>query len=147
MLSHNEYVIMKLMWDSGMPLTRAEILKGTGPNRDWNPASIHLILNNMISKGALKITDEAKRHGRTYEPCFGREEYVISQVADIFPDLEKEDAISAVISILAKRYPAESSDTSGDTSKEESGKNRRRHRARSDKEIKEEGQQQRPFNV
>lgn len=88
-ISSNEFKIMQLLWDEGRPLTRAEILKGT-EGRNWNPASIHLILNAMISKGILKITDEEKKYGRTYEACFGYDEYVRGQLQDIFPNCAEQ---------------------------------------------------------
>ncbi len=59
-VSSNEYKIMLLLWNEGRPLTREEILKGT-EGRNWNPASIHQILNSMISKGVIRITDEEKK--------------------------------------------------------------------------------------
>ena len=53
-LSPNEQAIMELIWSAGRPLSRQEILEGTD-GRSWNPASIHLVLNNMLSKGILRI--------------------------------------------------------------------------------------------
>ena len=82
--SENEYKILKLMWETKEPMSRSDILKGT-EGRNWNPASIHLILNSMISKGIIKITDESKNYGRTYEPTLDYEEYVISAIGSIFP--------------------------------------------------------------
>ena len=64
-LSPNEQAIMELIWSAGRPLSRQEILEGTD-GRSWNPASIHLVLNNMLSKGILRITDQTVRYGRTY---------------------------------------------------------------------------------
>ena len=49
-LSSNEFKIMQLLWKENRPLSRPEIIDLT-PEKDWNPNSIHLILNNMIEKG------------------------------------------------------------------------------------------------
>lgn len=95
-ISSNEFKIMQLLWDEGRPLTRAEILKGT-EGRNWNPASIHLILNSMISKGILKITDEEKKYGRTYEASFGYDEYVRGQLQNIFPNCPEQDLLGTVL--------------------------------------------------
>lgn len=84
-LSQNEYKIMELLWSEDRPLSRAEILKGT-EGRNWNPASIHLILNAMISKGAIKITDEDIKYARTYEACLTKDEYIINTLELAFPD-------------------------------------------------------------
>jgi predicted transcriptional regulator len=83
-LSQNERIIMNLLWTENRPLSRAEILKGT-PGRNWNPASIHLILNSMISKGAIKITDETKKYGRTYEVCFTESDYLLEALREVYP--------------------------------------------------------------
>jgi len=84
-MSNNEYKIMRLLWDASRPLTRAEILNGT-KDRDWNPASIHLILNSMISKGAIKITDETKKYRRTYEACISYYGYLFETLIVAVPD-------------------------------------------------------------
>lgn len=91
-LSDNEYIMMALMWREGKPLSRNELLKGT-PGRNWNPASIHLILNSMISKGAIKITDESKNYGRTYEPLISRDEYLLDVLQRTFPDCAIEEIL------------------------------------------------------
>ena len=84
-LSQNEYKIMAAMWEANKPMSRADILAAT-EGRNWNPASIHLILNAMISKGVLKITDVEKNYGRTYEPCMTMDEYLIDLLKENFPD-------------------------------------------------------------
>lgn len=83
-LSENEYIIMKLLWSEGRPLSRAEVLKGT-PGRNWNPASVHLILNSMLSKGAIRITDENVRYGRTYEALLTEETYIAETLRRTLP--------------------------------------------------------------
>jgi len=95
-VSANEYKIMQLLWNEGRPLTRAEILKGT-EGRNWNPASIHLILNSMISKGAIRITDEEKKYGRTYETCYSQDEYVMEALKGVLPDKTEKDLLTVVL--------------------------------------------------
>ena len=85
MVSKNEYTILSLLWESNKPLTRAEILEGT-EGRSWNPASIHLILNSMISKGFIRITNEEVKYGRTYEPCITYYEYLARSLQKIVPN-------------------------------------------------------------
>ena len=91
-LSQNEYRFLSLLWKEGRPLTRAEILKGT-EGRNWNPASIHLILNSMQSKGVIKITDENKKYGRTYEPNMTYREYLIETLKEAVPDKPLEKVV------------------------------------------------------
>lgn len=84
-LSPNEYKFLSLLWSEGRPLSRAELLNGT-EGRNWNPASIHLILNAMISKGAIRITNDGKTYGRTYEPAITYQEYLMEVVKEAVPD-------------------------------------------------------------
>jgi len=101
-LSHNEYLIMALLWKEDRPLSRAEILKGT-VGRNWNPASIHLILNSMLSKGVIKITDETKKYGRTYEAVITQEDHIIQCIEEGIPEGTVEEKLMGVFNALAKR--------------------------------------------
>lgn len=101
-LSQNEYLIMALLWRENRPLSRAEILKGT-EGREWNPASIHLILNSMLSKGVIKITDEEKKYGRTYEAVITQEDHVLNFVNKSMPEGTIEDKLIGIYDVLSKR--------------------------------------------
>ena len=100
-LSSNEYVIMNLMWNENRPMTRAEILKGT-EDRNWNPASIHLILNSMISKGVIKITDEGKKYGRTYETVMSYDDYLLAVLKTNIPNKDEKELLKDCTRILKK---------------------------------------------
>lgn len=101
-VSHNEYIIMELLWKEDRPLSRAEILKGT-PGRNWNPASVHLILNSMLSKNLIKITDESKTYGRTYEYIITEEEYLRQCVDESLPDKSNHERLMGVVMALVNR--------------------------------------------
>ena len=100
-LSDNEFIIMNLLWKEDRPLSRAEILKGT-PRRNWNPASVHLILNSMLSKGVLKITDETQRYGRNYEACITKAEYIVGVIEGKFAGISKGEIIKDLIAAYRK---------------------------------------------
>ena len=101
-LSHNEYLIMALLWKEDRPLSRAEILRGT-EGRNWNPASIHLILNSMLSKGAIKITDEEKKYGRTYEALITKEDHMIQCIEEGMPGGTVEEKLISIFDVLSKK--------------------------------------------
>ncbi len=108
-LSENEMLIMKLLWKEDRPMTRAEILKGT-EGRNWNPASIHLILNSMISKGAIRITDEEKKYGRTYETCVNREDYARDAVKALFPGASMAEILKMLVNGCKKELTKSETD-------------------------------------
>ena len=101
-LSRNEYAIMHLLWKEKRPLSRAELLKGT-VGRNWNPASIHLILNSMLSKGVIKITDEEKKYGRTYETMISEEEFTLQCIDEGLPGRSDEEKLFSVVAALVNR--------------------------------------------
>jgi predicted transcriptional regulator len=93
---------MALLWKEDRPLSRAEILKGT-EGRNWNPASIHLILNSMLSKGAIKITDETKKYGRTYEAVITKEDHMLKCIDESMPEGTVEEKLLSVFDVLVKK--------------------------------------------
>ncbi len=101
-ISENEYKIMQLLWNETRPLTRAEILKGT-EGRNWNPSSVHLILNSMISKGAIRVSNEEVRYGRTYEACFSQNEYVMEVLKEILPEATGNKLLTTVLDVFVNK--------------------------------------------
>lgn len=93
-------MIMKIIWQSG-PMDRADILKNTN-GRSWNLASIHLILNSMISKGFL-MADDTKKYGRKYAALITREEYLMRCLRFCFPDLDENEILKECVQTLKRR--------------------------------------------
>ena len=84
-LSSNEFCILNLLWSESRAMTRPEILEAL-PDKDWNPNSIHLILNNMIKKGVLQVVGVARcgrGYGRTYAPTLSQTEYAAAQALEL----------------------------------------------------------------
>jgi predicted transcriptional regulator len=81
-LSKSEYEVLALLWTQNQGLTASEI-NSTCENRSWKDTSIHLILANMIDKGAI-VVDGVVRSGRTYSRIFKAaitpEEYSMMQI-------------------------------------------------------------------
>ena len=53
-LSSNELAVLNALWDAERPLTRSEMLQSIHKT-DWNPNSIHMVLNNLIRKGVIRL--------------------------------------------------------------------------------------------
>lgn len=101
-LSRNELCILQLLWRVDKPLSRPEILDGI-PNKDWNPNSIHLILNNMIQKGVLRVegmTRCGRGYGRTYAPAITQSQYIASQALQVTPDVPQKERVLCVVASL-----------------------------------------------
>ncbi|MBR7011258.1 MAG: BlaI/MecI/CopY family transcriptional regulator [Oscillospiraceae bacterium] len=103
-LSPNEFKIMQLLWKEDRPLSRPEIIEMI-PDRDWNPNSIHLILNNMIEKGVICVdgmTRCGRGYGRTYAATLSNLEYAVRLLKDATPELPADERALGVMRIMLR---------------------------------------------
>lgn len=76
-LTRSEMEIMDVLWDSGVPLSRADLLERSDEKR-WKDSSVHILLNGLLQKGAIVeagFVKRSKTYGRTFVPTLSREEY------------------------------------------------------------------------
>lgn len=107
MLSETEMDIMLLLWEAGMPLSRPEILNRLA-GKDWNPNSIHQVLNSMMKKGVLQVdgmTRCGKIYGRTYKPTMTQQEFVANQIHGITTNLTPQKRLLGVVAALSSQDP------------------------------------------
>lgn len=104
-LTENEFSILTLLWTEKRSLSRPEILENLSDN-DWNPNSIHLILNSMINKGVLKVDGIARcgqNYGRTYAPTMTQEEYAATQMIRLTPNLPQRQRLLGIFAALVDK--------------------------------------------
>ena len=68
-LTQNELEIMDVLWEQKRPLSRGELLS-LPENKTWMDSSIHILLNSLLRKGAIREAGYAKcgkTSGRVYE--------------------------------------------------------------------------------
>ena len=93
MLSSNELAVLSALWSVDRPLTRTEILQRI-TKTDWNPGSIHMVLNNLIKKGFVQVGETVRcgqNYGRTYYPLKNKDECIADLTEDILPDASVEE--------------------------------------------------------
>ena len=76
-LTKSELEIMSVLWKAERPLSRAEILH-LSKDKTWKDNSIHILLNGMLRKNAIKedgFARSGKVWGRLYAPAVGIGEY------------------------------------------------------------------------
>lgn len=101
-LSPNEFKIMQLLWKEERPLSRPEIIEMI-PERDWNPNSIHLILNNMIEKGVIRVdgmTRCGRDYGRTYAAAVNNLEYAVMLLKEATQEMNDDQRVLGVLPLL-----------------------------------------------
>ncbi|QIB70306.1 BlaI/MecI/CopY family transcriptional regulator [Aminipila butyrica] len=78
-LTKNEQEIMELLWSENQPLSRSQIIE-LSTERTWKASSIHILLNQLLKKGAIKVdgfVKTGKNYGRTFSAAVTPEEYQI----------------------------------------------------------------------
>ena len=76
-LTRSEMEIMDVLWDAGVPLSRADLLERS-EEKTWKDSSVHILLNGLLAKGAIVeagVVKRIKTYGRIFAPTMTREEY------------------------------------------------------------------------
>ena len=82
-LTKNELEIMDILWEQKRPLSRGELLS-LPENKTWMDSSIHILLNSLLRKGAIREAGYAKcgkTSGRVYEAALSCAEYYITTLS------------------------------------------------------------------
>ena len=91
-LTKSEMEIMDVLWEDGGALSRADFLERS-QEKTWKDSSVHILLNGLLAKGAIKeagLVKRQKTYGRTFLPTMTREEYFASAIFSYRyqPDME-----------------------------------------------------------
>ena len=81
-LTRSEMEIMDVMWESGVPMSRADLLAHS-EEKTWKDSSVHILLNGLLQKGAIQeagLVKRIKTYGRVFVPTMTREEYFASTI-------------------------------------------------------------------
>ena len=81
-LTKSEMEIMDVLWESGQPMSRADLL-GRSEEKTWKDGSVHILLNGLLQKGAIHeagMVKRSKTYGRVFAPSMSREEYFAQAV-------------------------------------------------------------------
>lgn len=68
-LTKSELEVMNVMWRANKPLSRNDII-ALSENKTWKDGSIHILLNGLLKKEAIKEVGFMKS-GKTYGRLFG----------------------------------------------------------------------------
>lgn len=98
-LTKSEMEIMDVFWNSQAPLSRSDLL-GHGEEKTWKDSSVHILLNGLLQKGAIRevgFVRRSKTYGRTFMPTMTREEYF---AATIFSHRHKPELLGLFSALL-----------------------------------------------
>ena len=105
-LTRSEMEIMDVMWESGVPMSRADLL-ARSEEKTWKDSSVHILLNGLLQKGAIQeagLVKRSKTYGRVFSPTLTREQYFANtifchrhkpQVVGLFAALLEREEVTA----------------------------------------------------
>ena len=99
-LTKSEMEIMDVLWNTQVPLSRSDLL-GHGEEKSWKDSSVHILLNGLLQKGAIRevgFVRRSKTYGRTFLPTLTREEYFATTIFSHRHKPELSGLFSALLS-------------------------------------------------
>lgn len=100
-LTRSEMEIMDVMWESGTPMSRADLLAHS-EEKTWKDSSVHILLNGLLHKGAIceaGLVKRSKTYGRVFSPTLTREEYFATT---IFSHRHKPEIVGLIDALLQR---------------------------------------------
>ncbi len=100
-LTKSEMQIMDVMWAADIPLSRADLLERS-EGKSWKDSSVHILLNGLLEKGAIReagFVKRSKTYGRTFVPTLTREEYFATT---IFSHRHKPEIVGLFAALLKR---------------------------------------------
>lgn len=100
-LTKSEMEIMDVLWASEAPLSRSDLL-ARSEEKSWKDSSVHILLNGLLQKGAIReagMVKRSKTYGRTFSPTLTREEYF---ARTIFSHRHKPEIVGLFAALLSR---------------------------------------------
>ena len=100
-LTKSEMEIMDVLWAAETPLSRSDLLERS-EEKTWKDSSVHILLNGLLAKGAIReagVVKRSKTYGRTFSPTLTREEYFATT---IFSHRHKPQIIGLFEALLSR---------------------------------------------
>ena len=100
-LTRSEMEIMDVFWQAGEPLSRSDLLERSA-EKTWKDSSVHILLNGMLQKNAIReagFVKRSKTYGRTFMPTLTREQYYAQTV---FSHRNKPQMVGLIAALLER---------------------------------------------
>ena len=100
-LTKSEMEIMDVLWESGQPLSRSDLLEHS-EEKTWKDSSVHILLNGLLQKGAIReagLVKRSKTYGRVFSPTMTREQYFATT---IFSHRHKPEIVGLFDALLSR---------------------------------------------
>lgn len=102
-LTKSELELMEVLWRAGRPLSGNEIIENA-KKKSWKNASIHVLLNGLLSKQAIEqigLVKSGKGYARTFGPTITSTDYY----SEFFSESAQHTSVPLIVSALFQRNP------------------------------------------
>ena len=100
-LTKSEMEIMDVLWAAEKPLSRSDLLERS-EEKTWKDSSVHILLNGLLQKKAIReagMVKRSKTYGRTCVPTLSREQYFATT---IFSHRHKPEIVGLFAALLQR---------------------------------------------
>ena len=97
-LTKSELELMEVLWHAKRPLSGGEIIEHS-KKKSWKNGSIHVLLNSLLSKQAIKhagFLKSGKGYARTFEPAITLTDYY----SEFFSKSAQRASVPLIVSAL-----------------------------------------------
>ena len=105
-LPEAEFIVMKEIWESGSPVTSAQIMNKIGLDRGWKPQTLLTLLSRLTERGFIEARP-GKGREKLFTALVSRDEYLARETS-AFMDEVHGRSISSLLAALNRETLSDS---------------------------------------
>ena len=105
-LPEAEFIVMKEIWESGSPVTSAQIMNKIGLDRGWKPQTLLTLLSRLTERGFIEARP-GKGRDKLFTALVSRDEYLARETS-AFMDEVHGRSISSLLAALNRETLSDS---------------------------------------
>ena len=105
-LPEAEFIVMKEIWESGSPVTSAQIMNKIGLDRGWKPQTLLTLLSRLTERGFIEVRP-GKGREKLFTALVSRDEYLARETS-AFMDEVHGRSISSLLAALNRETLSDS---------------------------------------
>ena len=105
-LPEAEFIVMKEIWESGSPVTSAQIMNKIGLDRGWKPQTLLTLLSRLTERGFIEARP-GKGREKLFAALVSRDEYLARETI-AFMDEVHGRSISSLLAALNRETLSDS---------------------------------------
>ena len=105
-LPEAEFIVMKEIWESGSPVTSAQIMNKIGLDRGWKPQTLLTLLSRLTERGFIEARP-GKGREKLFTALVSRDEYLARETSAFMGEVHGR-SISSLLAALNRETLSDS---------------------------------------